>query len=67
MHDYSTSAGAVVSSYCGFRDWSEVERHGSVTVEAYVPGEVYPFDWSHAIVVLNSMATMIGGTCPALP
>ena len=44
------------------RAWNR--RHGGQTAEAYVPlsfapGEAYQFDWSHEIVVLNGVTTLV--------
>ena len=44
------------------RRWSR--EHASATAEAFVPlsfapGEAYPFDWSHEIVLLNGVTTTV--------
>ena len=44
------------------RSWQKA--HGAATADAYVPlsfapGEAYPFDWSHEIIVLDGVTTTI--------
>ena len=44
------------------RRWAK--QHGQATVAAYVPlsfapGEAYQFDWSHEVVVLNGVTTIV--------
>src|SRR5439155_13273511 len=52
--------------YDAVRRYARARRRarGAATVEAYVPlsftpGEAYQFDWSHEIVVLNGVATLV--------
>jgi len=54
--------GSYSSVWRHARSW-EKER-GSATAEAYVPlifvpGEAYQFDWSHEVVVINGVTTIV--------